>query len=456
MTRLGARTATLAALGLALALAPGAFGQGADAGKPPDRVLGGTATSIEEFPWQVAIVLDGRPTFDGLQCGGSLVAPTWVLTAAHCFDDPLARYSVFRGSASLDGGVTVGVKRIILHPDYDPDLSQNDIALVELVEPSPDQPIQLASVIETAFDETFGVMAVVSGWGEYRPVVERDGGLYDMATGLAVTAEEADDWRRPRELRSVGVPVVALDECGRAFRAYADEVGAGPDAPIRAVLDGRVVCAGAVGQGIDACNGDSGGPLQVMRDGGRYTQIGLVSWGLRCSSGGFYNIYTRVAAFRGWIADVSAGRAGGLEPRDPNFPATPPEYEALVLAAGFANEDGARMLRAGGDYSAARLGGLCTGYIAGPPDFSVDFAPGGASLHVSVASVADTTLVVLSPDGRLSCSDDYAPPLRNPSVGFDAPLAGVYRVWVGTYADATGGELPLAALHITEGAPRFE
>src|SRR5690606_29212300 len=95
------------------------------------RVIGGEVAGEGAWPWQVALVIAGRPvTPDNHFCGGSLVLDDWVLTAAHCVhmaddtgryrDLPADRFSVVAGTNILapGRGDVIGVERVFVHPDY--------------------------------------------------------------------------------------------------------------------------------------------------------------------------------------------------------------------------------------------------------------------------------------------------------------------------------------------------
>jgi hypothetical protein len=81
----------------------------------------------------------------------------------------------------------------------------------------------------------------------------------------------------------------------------------------------------------------------------------------------------------------------------------------------------------------------CPGFIDGPPDYLVAFTAGASPLLFTTYSDTDTTLIVQGPDMRFSCNDDTFG--HDPLVRYDAPVTGVYAVWVGTYAQ--GPEVPV-------------
>lgn len=122
-----------------------------------------------------------------------------------------------------------------------------------------------------------------------------------------------------------------------------------------------------------------------------------------------------------------------------------PTYGTISLSSGFSPDPYVVSLDAGGSISASNIG--CTGYIANAPDLRLNYRAGDSlPLIISVASEADTTLVINTPNGGWACNDDGGNG-SNPSIRFNAPQTGQYDIWVGTYTD--GGIRP-ADLHISE------
>ncbi|MFJ5534617.1 trypsin-like serine protease [Streptomyces sp. NPDC093261] len=244
-------------------------------GKPSSFIIGGTETTIASAPWMVQLGYYDPTTDEGYFCGGTLVAPNKVLTAAHCVaglnwvDNGVVR----AGSADLDGGTAVAVIRQWSHPRFNHDTLQNDIAVLTLGAPLEQQWMRLASSSDSAlYKPGTTANATVYGWG-----------LTSGADGADLSAT----------LRKVSLPMVADATCDSAMKSV---IGADYFA------EGSMICAGTPATGTDegtksTCNGDSGGPLVV---GGKI--VGVVSWGVAgCTAKGAYPVFTKVSSYT-WAA----------------------------------------------------------------------------------------------------------------------------------------------------------
>ena len=124
-----------------------------------------------------------------------------------------------------------------------------------------------------------------------------------------------------------------------------------------------------------------------------------------------------------------------------------PNYGTVTLTSGFVPDPRVVAVSSGGAIDAASINDSCRGFISDAPDVRLVYEAGSLPLIISVASRADTTLVVNAPDGSWYCDDDGGVNGLNPMIRFDKPASGRYEIWVGTYGSAT---LERARLHISE------
>ncbi|HYD29826.1 MAG TPA: serine protease, partial [Azospirillaceae bacterium] len=258
-----------------------AFGIGllsAVEGRADDKIVGGRPAAAGSWPWQVAIVAAGNTdNADAQFCGGSLIGPRWVLTAAHCVAEggvvtSPASIKVLMGTHSLStGGRRLAVERIVVHPAYDEATSDNDIALVKLSSTVLGRAIRLMTPELEPQLLPLGITGTVTGWGRTNP-----------STGDA--ARDTQPIFNP-QLMQVDLPIVARTRCQALYDPFTS----------------NMLCAGVQTGGKDSCQGDSGGPLMVADSLGGWVQAGIVSFGRGCAQRGVFGAYTRVARYHHWV-----------------------------------------------------------------------------------------------------------------------------------------------------------
>uniref|UniRef100_A0A7N5ZWE6 Peptidase S1 domain-containing protein n=1 Tax=Anabas testudineus TaxID=64144 RepID=A0A7N5ZWE6_ANATE len=240
------------------------------------KIVGGVDASAGSWPWQVSVHYQGSHT-----CGGTLISNQWVLTAAHCIEtNSTSPWTLYFGRVNQSGPnineVNRTVSQVIVNPDYNNTLLNNDIALMKLSSPvnytDYIKPICLASNSSQFYNST---LCWATGWGRL-----------------------GNDQLPANTLQEVQIPVIGNNQCSRDYVSVAS-----------ANITNNMICAGQQGKGT--CQGDSGGPLQC-KQGSVWIQAGITSFGVPCALAGFPEVYTRVSQYETWITNQVGGANVGF------------------------------------------------------------------------------------------------------------------------------------------------
>ena len=112
-----------------------------------------------------------------------------------------------------------------------------------------------------------------------------------------------------------------------------------------------------------------------------------------------------------------------------------PALVTLDLAAGFPLDPTFVSVNGGGEVDASLLGPDCAGFINRNPVVTVNWTGDADLLRAFFYSDSDSTLVVLTPDGKLICNDNANEQLLDPVLDIEDPVPGKYRIWVGSAAN---------------------
>jgi secreted trypsin-like serine protease len=221
------------------------------------KIINGELAVAYQFPFLVQLF---NKTGSYYFCGGSMISPLHILTAAHCiYGASASELQIWGGGLSRDVGYKINVQAIFQHPYYNPDTLANDIAVIK---------------IGSAFPQTYGIRSVKL------PTVTAAVGVTLTATGFGSIVPGGGTY--PDDLMYVDITVISSTQCSSYF----------------SITAATMICAYDVNQGT--CYGDSGGPL-VAGSKTTATQHGVVSFVSANGCATAPSVFARVSYFRSWV-----------------------------------------------------------------------------------------------------------------------------------------------------------
>lgn len=239
------------------------------------RVVQGSVAKPGEYPWQASLRINSHGK-SAHWCGAVVISSKWVLTAAHCLEGyPKGAYVIVAGEYNIDEDEgteqQVYIEEYYLHDHFrEGHKMGNDIAMIKLKGNgfNLNQDIQPICLPDEASDYERELNCTISGFGT-------------IQTGKSAYSHK---------LRAAWIPIQKFDVCKMAH-IYGSAITEG------------MICAGDLTGGIDACDGDSGGPLACLENG-VFTLYGLTSWGQRCGYANKPGVYVKVSFYKKWIDKI--------------------------------------------------------------------------------------------------------------------------------------------------------
>lgn len=187
------------------------------------------------------------------------------------------------------GGKVLAVRKVISHPEYDPDINDNDFGLVKLAKPLKYND-KIRSISLTDSDTPEGTTCQVTGWGKASYIFNT---IFVSFTRLILkklfcSGSTKHGGNTAESLLGVMVPIFNFEDCKKQY-GYVNK---------------NMICAGYKDGGKDACQGDSGGPMTCLKHD-NLSLVGVVSFGHECALPDYAGVYASIMVARSWIKNIT-------------------------------------------------------------------------------------------------------------------------------------------------------